>query len=199
MKTEVTMLPNTSRTTMPPAAHPANDAEPRIAPASVRLRRLHARTWTGVSAEQFEMHAADRSLVELPSDTMVLNEVRGRAQLVVMFNNDAFGFIELEQKSTGFPPVGTELRNPNFAAMDEAAGVRGIRLEDPNEIEAGIKAAPAHDGPVLVDAVVNRTELALPPAITLEMAKGFILYMVKAVMNGRGDELVDLAISSLWV
>jgi hypothetical protein len=105
MKTEVTMLPNTSRATMPPAAHPANDAEPRIAPASVRLRRLRARTWTGVSAELFEMHAAGRSLVELPSDTMVLNEVGGRAELVVEFNNDALGFIELEQKSTGFPPA----------------------------------------------------------------------------------------------
>jgi pyruvate dehydrogenase (quinone) len=33
---------------------------------------------------------------------------------------------------------------------------------------------------VLVDAVVNRTELAMPPSITLEMAKGFTLYMVKA-------------------
>jgi pyruvate dehydrogenase (quinone) len=199
MKTEVTMLPNTSRAMMPPAAHPANDAEPRIAPASVRLRRLHARTWTGVSAELFEMHAADRSLVELPSDTMVLNEVGGRAQLVVMFNNDAFGFIELEQKSTGFPPVGTELRNPDFAAMAAAAGVRGIRLEAPNDVEAGIKAALAHDGPVPVDAVVNRTELAMPPAITLEMAKGFTLYMAKAMINGRGDELVDHAVSNLWV
>jgi pyruvate dehydrogenase (quinone) len=199
MKTEVTMLPNTSRVTMPPAAHPANDAEPRVAPATVRRRLLHARTWTGVSAEMFEMHAADRSLIELPSDTMVLNEVGGRAELVVVFNNDALGFIELEQKSTGFPPVGTELRNPNFAAMAEAAGVRGRGLEDPNDVEAGIKAALAHDGPVLVVAVVDRTELAMPPAITLEMAKGFTLYVVKAVMNGRGDELVDLAVSNLWV
>ena len=57
MKTEVTMLPNTSRATMPPAAHRANDAEPRIAPASIRLRRLHARTWTGVSAQLFEVKA----------------------------------------------------------------------------------------------------------------------------------------------
>jgi pyruvate dehydrogenase (quinone) len=199
MKTEVTMPPNTPSATMPPAAHPANDAEPRIAPASVRLRRLHAQTWTGVSAERFEMHAADRSLIELPSDTMVLNEVGGRAELVVVLNNDAFGFMELEQKSTDFPPVGTELRHPNFAAMAEATGVRGIRLEDPKDVEAGIKAAPAHDGPVPVDAVVNRTELAMPPAITLEMAKGFTLYMVKAMMHGRGDELVDLAVSNLWV
>jgi len=30
------------------------------------------------------------------------------------------------------------------------------------------------------------------------MAKGFTLYMVKAVMSGRGDELVDLARTNLW-
>ena len=84
------------------------------------------------------------------------------------------------------------LQNPNFAAMAEAVGVRGIRIEDPGEVEEGIAAALAHDGPVLVDAVVSRTELAMPPAVTAEMAKGFTLYMVKAVMSGRGDELLDL-------
>jgi pyruvate dehydrogenase (quinone) len=50
---------------------------------------------------------------------------------------------------------------------------------------------------VLVDAVVNRLELAMPPKVTVEMAKGFTLYMLKAVLNGRGDEIVDLARSNL--
>ena len=115
-----------------------------------------------------------------------------------MFNNGALGFIELEQKSTGFLDFGTEFKNPNFAAMAEAVGIRGIRLEDPAEVEDGIAAALAHDGPVLVDAVVNRTELAIPPTITVEMAKGFTLYMVKAVMSGRADEVLDLARTNLW-
>jgi pyruvate dehydrogenase (quinone) len=82
--------------------------------------------------------------------------------------------------------------------MAEAAGIRAIRLQDPGEVEAGIAAALRHDGPVLIDAVVNRTELAMPPAVTLDMAKGLTLYMVRAVMSGRGDELVDLARSNLW-
>jgi len=117
---------------------------------------------------------------------------------VVVFNNGALGFIELEQKSTGFLDFGTELKNPNFAAMAEAVGIRGIRLEDPAEVADGIAAALAHNGPVLIDAVVNRTELAMPPSVTLEMAKGFTLYMVKAVISGRADELVDLARTNLW-
>ena len=117
---------------------------------------------------------------------------------VVVFNNGALGFIELEQKSTGFLDFGTELKNPDFAAMAQAIGIRGIRLEDPAEVEEGIAAAIAHDGPVLVDAVVNRSELAMPPSITVEMAKGFTLYMLKAVISGRGDEVVDLARSNLW-
>jgi pyruvate dehydrogenase (quinone) len=102
------------------------------------------------------------------------------------------GFVELEQMSTGFLTTGTDLLNPNFAAMAEAAGVRGIRIEDPVEVENRIAAALAHNGPVLIDAVVARTELAMPPTITREMAKGFTLYMTKAVMSGRLDEIVDL-------
>jgi pyruvate dehydrogenase (quinone) len=135
--------------------------------------------------------------------TMLMGDFLSLTQLglpvkVVVFNNGALGFIELEQKSTGFLNTGTELQNPNFAAMAEAVGIRGIRLEDPADVDAGIAAALAHDGPVLIDAVVNRTELAMPPAVTVEMAKGFTLYMVKAVMSGRGDEVVDLARSNLW-
>jgi pyruvate dehydrogenase (quinone) len=134
---------------------------------------------------------------------MLMGDFLSLAQLrlpvkVVVFNNGVLGFIELEQKSTGFLPFGTEFKNPNLAAMAEATGVRGIRLEDPAEVDTGIAAALAHDGPVLVDAVVNRTELAMPPSITMEMAKGFTLYMMKAVMSGRADEVIDLARTNLW-
>src|SRR5271166_5684571 len=147
-----------------------------------------------------------RQVISLSGDggfQMLMGDFLSLVQLglpvkVVVFNNGALGFIELEQKSTGFLPFGTEFKNPNFAAMAEAIGVRGIRLEDPGEVEAGIAAALAHNGPVLIDAVVNRTELAMPPAVTLEMAKGFTLYMVRAVMSGRGDELIDLARTNLW-
>jgi pyruvate dehydrogenase (quinone) len=117
---------------------------------------------------------------------------------VVVFDNSALGLIEIEQKSSGFINMGTELVNPNFVAVAEAVGIRGIRLEDPGGVEDGIAAAFANDGPVLVDAVVNRTELAIPPSITLEMAKGFTLYMVKAVLSGKGDEVIDLARTNLW-
>ena len=117
---------------------------------------------------------------------------------VVVFNNSALGFIEIEQKSSGFLDFGTAFRNQNFANMAEACGVRGIRLEDTEDVEKGITAAFTHKGPVLVDAVVSRTALSIPPTITLEMAKGFTLYMVKAVLNGRADDLVDLARTNLW-
>jgi pyruvate dehydrogenase (quinone) len=175
-------------------------------------RRLIGSFWHGsmanAMAQALGAQAAfpGREVISLSGDggfTMLMGDFLSLVQLglpvkVVVFNNGALGFIELEQKSTGFLPFGTEFKNPNFAAMAEAVGVRAIRLEDPGEVEAGIAAALAHNGPVLVDAVVNRTELAMPPSITLEMAKGFTLYMVKAVMSGRGDELIDLARTNLW-
>jgi pyruvate dehydrogenase (quinone) len=175
-------------------------------------RRLIGSFWHGsmanAMAQAIGAQAAfpNRQVISLSGDggfTMLMGDFLSLAQLdlpikVVVFNNGALGFIELEQKSTGFLPFGTEFKNPNFAAMAEAAGIRGIRLESPGDVEQGIAAALAHDGPVLVDAVVNRTELAMPPSITVEMAKGFTLYMVKAVMSGRGDELLDLARTNLW-
>ena len=82
--------------------------------------------------------------------------------------------------------------------MARAMGIHGQRVEDPAEVEAALRAAFAHDGPAIVDVVVNRQELAIPPTITAAQAKGFSLYMLKAVMSGRGDEVLDLAKTNLW-
>ena len=175
-------------------------------------RRLIASAWHGSMANAMPQgigaQAAfpDRQVISLSGDggfTMLMGDFLTLTQYslplkVVVFNNGALGFIELEQKSTGFLDFGTDFKNPNFAAMAEAVGIRGIRLEDPSEVDEGIAAALAHDGPVLLDAVVSRTELAMPPAITLEMAKGFTLFMMKAVISGRANELIDLARTNLW-
>jgi pyruvate dehydrogenase (quinone) len=175
-------------------------------------RRLIGSFWHGSMANALAQgigaQAAfpGRQVISLSGDggfAMLMGDFLSLVQLrlpvkVVVFNNGALGFIELEQKSSGFLNTGTELQNPNFAAMAEAVGVRGIRLEDPAEVDAGIAAALTHNGPVLVDAVVNRTELAMPPSITMEMAKGFTLYMVKALMSGKADEVIDLARTNLW-
>jgi pyruvate dehydrogenase (quinone) len=147
-----------------------------------------------------------RQVISLSGDggfTMLMGDLLTLVQCqlplkVVVFNNGALGFIELEQKASGFLDFGTDFKNPNFAAMAESVGIRGIRLEDAADVNDGIAAALSHDGPVLIDAVVNRSELSMPPAINLEMAKGFTLFMLKAVMSGRGDEVVDLAKTNLW-
>jgi pyruvate dehydrogenase (quinone) len=175
-------------------------------------RRLIGSFWHGsmanAMAQTIGAQAAfpGRQVISLSGDggfTMLMGDFLSLVQLdlpakIVVFNNSALGFIEVEQKSSGFLPTGTGLQNPNFAAMAEAAGIRGIRIEDPAEVESGMAAALAHDGPVLVDAVVSRLTLPIPPAVTAEMAKGFTLYMLKAVFSGRGDELIDLARTNLW-
>jgi pyruvate dehydrogenase (quinone) len=175
-------------------------------------RRLMGSFWHGsmanAMAQAIGAQAAfrGRQVISLSGDggfTMLMGDLLSLVQLdlpakIVVFNNGALGFIELEQKSTGFLDFGTDFKNPNFAAMAEAVGIKGIRLEAPEDVEPGIRAALSHPGPALVDAVVNRQELAMPPSVTVEMAKGFTLYMVKAVMSGRGDEVLDLAKTNIW-
>jgi pyruvate dehydrogenase (quinone) len=175
-------------------------------------RRLLGSFWHGSMANAMaqaigaQAAFAQRQVISLSGDggfTMLMGDLLSLSQLklpikVIVFNNGALGFIELEQKSSGFLDTGTELVNPNFAAMAEAIGIKGVRITDPAEVEGKLSEALAHPGPVLVDALVNRMELAMPPKVTAEMAKGFTLYMVKAVLNGRSDEIVELARSNLW-
>ncbi len=70
--------------------------------------------------------------------------------------------------------------------------------ENTEQVKPMLNQAIKHNGPALVDVVVNRQELLIPPSINLEQISGFTLYMIKAVLNGRGDEIVDLAKTNLF-
>ena len=118
---------------------------------------------------------------------------------VVVLNNGTLGFVEMEMKASGFLDTGTELRNPNFAAMAEAMGIKGVRVEDPQDLEGAVRDVLAHKGPALLDVVSARQELAMPPKATLEQAFGFSLFMAKAVMDGRAGQLIDLARTNLRI
>ena len=106
-------------------------------------RRLIGSFWHGsmanAMAQAIGAQAAfpGRQVISLSGDggfTMLMGDFLSLVQLglpvkVVVFNNGTLGFVELEQKSTGFLDSGTDFENPNFAAMAEAVGVRGIRIE----------------------------------------------------------------------
>jgi len=112
---------------------------------------------------------------------------------LIVFNNSALAFVELEMKAAGMLDFATDLRNPDFAKMAEAAGVLGFKADVPEQVRPMLAQALSHPGPALVEVVVDRQELALPPSIKLDQVKGFSLFMMKAVLDGRARELIDLA------
>ncbi|MET4592860.1 MULTISPECIES: ubiquinone-dependent pyruvate dehydrogenase [unclassified Sphingomonas] len=141
-----------------------------------------------------------RQVVSLSGDgglAMLMGELLTVRQLglpvkIIVFNNGTLGFVEMEMKAAGLIETGVALDNPDFAAMARAIGIHGVRVTDPGEVDAGVREVLSHPGPALLDAVTARTELSMPPKITLEQMKGFTLYMAKAVMSGRGDSIVEL-------
>jgi pyruvate dehydrogenase (quinone) len=112
---------------------------------------------------------------------------------IILLNNGTLGFVELEMKANGFIDTGCDLANPNFAAMAQAVGIKGIRVEKAQDLRAAVQEALAYDGPALVDVVSARQELIMPPTTTLDEATKFGLFMMKAVLDGRARELIDLA------
>jgi len=141
--------------------------------------------------------SGDGGFAMLMGDLLSLRQLKLPIKLIV-FNNSALGFVELEMKATGILDFGTDLQNPNLAKLAEAAGLLGLRAETPDQVRPMIKQALEHDGPALVEAIVNRQELSMPPTITLEQMRGFTLFTIKAVLSGRGDEIIDLAKTNLF-
>jgi pyruvate dehydrogenase (quinone) len=116
---------------------------------------------------------------------------------IILLNNGTLGFVELEMKAGGFLDAGCDLKNPSFAAMAEAMGVKGIRVETPQTLRTAVVEALNHDGPALVEVMSTRQELVMPPVTTVEEAKSFGLFLMKAVLDGRAGELIDLTKTAL--
>lgn len=147
-----------------------------------------------------------RQVVALCGDggfTMLMGDVLTLKQLnlpikVIIFNNGSLGFVEMEMHVAGMLEFGTDLQNPNFAQLAEAIGILGIRVDDPANLSEALKKAFSQEGPALVDVRINRSELIIPPAISAEQVKGFSLYLMKAIINGQGTEILDLVKSNIW-
>lgn len=117
---------------------------------------------------------------------------------IIIFNNGTLGFVEMEMHVGGMLEFSTELDNPNFGKMAEAVGIKGYRVDDAANLQETIKNAFAHEGPALIDVKVNRNELVMPPTINAAQVKGFSLYVMKAIINGQGTEVLDLVKTNLW-
>jgi len=141
--------------------------------------------------------SGDGGFAMLMGDLLTLGQHQLPVKIIV-FKNDSLAFVELEMKSAGILDFSTDLRNPDFRKIAEGAGLLGLRAETPDQVEPMLAQAINHNGPALVEVLVSRQELSMPPTITYEEAKGFSLFMLKAVLNGRGDEVIDLAKVNLF-
>ena len=138
----------------------------------------------------------DGGLAMLLGELITLRQMRLPAKIVV-FDNGALSFVELEMKAAGIVTYGTDLDNPDFAGMARAAGLFGARVDKAHELDDALREAFAHDGPALVDVRTVRQELSLPPKLTLGQIKGFTLYATRTILSGGGEELVELTKTNL--
>ncbi|WP_343525747.1 ubiquinone-dependent pyruvate dehydrogenase [Sphingomonas sp.] len=149
---------------------------------------------------------AGRQVVSLSGDgglTMLMGDMLTAVQMklpvkIVVFNNASLGFVQMEQKAAGYVDTNVALQNPDFGAIAREMGYFGVRVTRSDALEAALREAFAHDGPALVDVVTETQELIMPPKIQAEQVKGFSLYAARAVLSGRGDEVIELARANLF-
>lgn len=140
--------------------------------------------------------SGDGGLTMLMGELVTLVQTKTPVKVVVV-NNGVLGFVALEMKAGGYLETGVDLENPDFAATARAMGIHAIRVEDPGDLPGALDDILSHDGPALLDVVTARQELSMPPTIKAEEVKGFSLWLIRAVMSGRGDEVIDLAKTNL--
>jgi pyruvate dehydrogenase (quinone) len=146
-----------------------------------------------------------RQVVSLSGDgglSMLLGDLLSARQLnlpikVVVFNNSLLAFVSMELKAAGYLDTNVDLSKTDFAAIAKAAEIFSIRVEESERLPDALRVAFSHSGPALVDVVTSKYELAMPPKVALAQAKGFSLFMLRAILSGRGDEIIELAKTNL--
>jgi len=136
--------------------------------------------------------SGDGGLAMLLGELITLRQQRLPVKVVV-FNNGALSFVELEMKAAGVVTYGTDLDNPDFAGIARSVGLFGVRVDKAEELEGALREAFEHDGPALVEVRTARYELSLPPKLTYGEIKGFTLYATRTILSGGGEELIELA------
>ncbi|MBP7847328.1 MAG: ubiquinone-dependent pyruvate dehydrogenase [Burkholderiales bacterium] len=117
---------------------------------------------------------------------------------IIIFNNHSYGFVQLEMIEAGIYSHNTDLKNPDFAKVAEAIGIKGISINKPEDIESGLKEALAYNGPVVVDVKVSSHELIMPPTVEIDQVKGFALYASRVILDGDFKTLIDVAKENLF-
>jgi pyruvate dehydrogenase (quinone) len=106
---------------------------------------------------------------------------------LVVFNNGRLGMVKLEQEQVGLPEFGTVLANPDLAAVASAIGLHAVRVTDPELVDAAVRDALAHPGPVLLDVVTNPEEIAIPGNVKLTQGWGFAISKIRETLLSEGD------------
>lgn len=175
-------------------------------------RRLLGSFWHGSMANALPQAMgasfanSDRQVVSLSGDgglAMLFGELLTLRQnnipvKVIVFNNGVLGFVRLEQMSVGLLDTAIDLTNPDFSSIANTVGILGLRAERPDQVGPLMSELLNHPGPALLDVVVSRQEVAMPPSLNRSIVEAFGLWLIKAVLSGRGDEVVDLAKVNLF-
>jgi pyruvate dehydrogenase (quinone) len=102
--------------------------------------------------------------------------------VVLVLNNQDLNQVTWEQRALqGDPknPTTQDIPEVNYARYAELIGLKGVRVETPDEIEGAWDEAFSADRPVVVDALCDPNVPPLPPHITVKEARAFITALRK--------------------
>ncbi|MEV6196520.1 thiamine pyrophosphate-dependent enzyme [Streptomyces sp. NPDC051920] len=150
--------------------------------ANAMPQALGAQLWA--PDRQIIAFCGDGGLSMLLGDLMTIKTYNLPVKLVV-FDNRRLGMVKLEQEQAGLPEFGTQLDNPDFAAVATALGLTGIRVTDPAELHESVRRAFGTPGPVVLDVLTNPEEIAVPGKPTVTQGWGFAIAKVKEVLSSR--------------
>jgi pyruvate dehydrogenase (quinone) len=150
---------------------------------------------TAYPGRQVISFSGDGGLAMLMGELLTLAQYQLPVK-IVLFDNHRLGMVQLEQEAAGLPHYGVELKNPDFAALAEAVGLTGLRVEDPAQVRPALEKALATKGPVLVDMLTDPNVLSMPPKATIQQAKGFALAMTKMAFTGELDDVTDTVMAN---
>ncbi len=104
---------------------------------------------------------------------------------LIVYDNHILGMIKLEEEVMGYPEYGVDLYNPDFAKLAESIGIKGIRVNNINELNSKLDEFFAYDGAAVLDVITETNETPMPPKLEFKVAEKYVTSILREKLEPK--------------
>lgn len=111
---------------------------------------------------------------------------------IIIFNNNILNFITIKIKTNNYLTNNTKLHNTNFTHITKTYNITNIHIKKTSKINKTLQHTFSINNPILINIIITKKKLTIPPQIKLKQTKNFNLYILHTIINKHNNKIIKL-------